>query len=227
MINVLIADDMKEYRNHFRMMLENERDIKVLAAASGEEDVIEKANELHPDVILMDIQMDNDRSGIIAAGEIIKKNPDIKIIMLSIHSSKENIIDSYEAGAIDFIEKTAPVYEIITAIRSAVAKDSPSNRINHVVIDELIKLKGERNSFLFMVTRLSTLSKTEMEILKAVAAGYKYREIAEQRCVEEVTIRAAASKICHKTGIRPIKEVIDTIKRLNLTDLFNNITDGR
>ena len=223
MINVLISDDMKEFRDHFKMMLENERDINVIATASGEDDVIKKADELHPDVILMDIQMDNDRSGITAAEEIINKHPDIKIIMLTIHSSKENIIDSYEAGAVDYIEKTASVYEIITAIRSAVAKDSPANRINHVVIDELIKLKRERNSFLFMVTRLSTLSKTELEILKAVAAGYKYREIAEQRCVEEVTIRAAASKICHKTGIRPLKEVIATIERLNLTELFNNL----
>ncbi len=225
MINVLIADDMKEYRDHFRMLLGNERDICVVASASGEEEVIKKAAELKPDVILMDIQMDSDRSGINATREIVKNNPDIKVIMLSIHSSKENIIDSYDAGAVDFIEKTSSVYEILNAVRSAVSMDSPANRINRVVIDELIKLKSERESFFYMVTMLSRLSRTELEILKAVADGYKYREIAEQRCVEEVTIRAAASKICHKTGIKPLKEVIAAIQRLNLMELFNNINN--
>ena len=226
MINVIIADDMKEYRDHFRMLLANERDITVLALASSEEEVIKKAAELRPDVILMDIQMDSDRSGINATRAILKDNPDIKIIMLSIHSSKNNIIDSYEAGAVDFIDKTSSVYEILNIIRNSVSGDSPSNKINQVLIDELVKLKSERESFFYMVTMLSRLSKTELEILKAVANGYKYREIAEQRHVEEVTIRAAASKICHKTGLRPLKEVIATIKRLNLMELFNNISDS-
>ena len=61
--------------------------------------------------------------------QFLGNNPDIKIIMLSIHSSKNNIIDSYEAGAVDFIDKNlSSVYEILNIIRNSVSGDSPSNK---------------------------------------------------------------------------------------------------
>ena len=209
MIRLIIADDMKEYRDHFRMLLENKNDINVVAVVSNEKDVIEKAFELKPDVILMDIQMDSDTSGIYATREILAKYPEIKIIMLSIHSDKDNVINSYEAGAADFVEKTASVNEILSAIRASVSDKQNAGKINQIVVKEFVKLKKER------------------EILKAVADGYKYREIAEKRFVEEVTIRSIASKICSKFGIKPLKEVVRTFEQLKLVDLLDELIKER
>lgn len=227
MIRLIIADDMKEYRDHFRMLLENENDITVVAVVSNEKDVIEKAFELKPDVILMDIQMDSDASGIYATREILAKLPEIKIIMLSIHSDKDNVINSYEAGAADFVEKTASVNEILSAIRASVSEKQNAGKINQIVVKEFVKLKKERESIVFAICMLSKLSRTELEILKAVADGYKYREIAEKRFVEEVTVRSIASKICSKFGIKPLKEVVRTFEQLKLIDLLDELIKER
>lgn len=229
MIRVLIADDMKEYRDHFRMLLENERDIEVIGTASGEEEVISLAQELNPDIILMDIQMDSDNSGIKAMKEILAVNPDIKIIMLTIHSERDNVINSYEAGAVDFVEKTASVTELLNTVRGCTDENNRPNKINHMIVEEFVKLKKERDSVIYIISMLSRLSRTEVEILKAVSEGKKYREIAQERFVEEVTIRAMASKICSKMEMRPLKEIVRTIERLGLSDLFNEMTkkEGR
>lgn len=227
MIRILIADDMKEYRDHFRMLLENERDIEVIGTAGGEKEAVDLARKLVPDVILMDIQMDSDNSGINAMKEILKENPDIKVIMLTIHSERDNVINSYEAGAVDFVEKTASVTELLNTIRGCADESNRPNKINHMIVEEFVKLKKERDSVIYIISMLSRLSRTEIEILKAVSEGKKYREIAQERFVEEVTVRAMASKICTKMEIRPLKEIVRTIERLGLLDVFNEMTKPR
>ena len=224
MIRILIADDMKEYREHFRMLLENEINIEVIGTACSESEVIVLADKLRPDVILMDIQMDNDNSGINAMKEILSRNPEIKVIMLTIHSERDNVIKAYEAGAVDFVEKTAPVNELINTIRGCADESNRPNKINHMIVEEFVKLKKERDSVIYIISMLSRLSRTEIEILKAVAEGKKYRDIAQERFVEEVTVRAMASKICTKMEIRPLKEIVKTIDRLGLRDIFTEMT---
>lgn len=219
-MKIIIADDMEEYRNHFKMLLDNEHDMSVVATANGKEDLIKKAKKYKPDVILMDIQMEEDDSGIQATKEIMEILPQTRIIMLTIHGNRENILAAYEAGAVDFVKKTASSFEIIRAIRDASNKESIESKPHRIIVDEFIKLKSERNSMLYVVRLLSKLSMTEVSIIKAVAEGKKYREIAEEKHVEEVTIRSMASKICAKMDIKPLKELVETLKRLGIMDII-------
>ncbi len=230
MIRIIIADDMKDFRDHFTLVFNNEDDFEVLATANCEKKVIELANKLQPDVVLMDVQMDSDESGVIAMKEILKTNPNIKVIMLTIHSDRENIVKAFEYGAYDFIDKTSSTEDIVRTVRSAAlgeAANDSAKKVNRVMIEEFMKMKKERESILYMITILSRLSITELEVLKGVASGKKYRDIAGERVIEEATVRTIASRICSKLGIRPLKEVVRIVNQYNILDLFDELNDKK
>ncbi len=226
MIRIIIADDMKDFRDHFRIVFNNEKDFEVLATADDEMKVIDLARKLNPDVILMDIQMDSDDSGMVAMKEILKTNPNIKIIMLTIHSERDKIVMAFEYGAYDFIDKTSSDEDIINTVRSAMVDEAVTDankKVNRVMIDEFVKMKKERESILYIITLLSRLSSAEMEILKGVAKGKRYRDIATERRIEEATVRTIASRICAKTGIKPLKEIVRIMNQYGVLNLFNDL----
>lgn len=209
-IKVLIVDDMVEFQRHFTMLLENETDIEVVGIASSRREAVALYEELHPNVVLMDIQMESDDAGILATKEINAKGDNVKIIILTIHAGSENIMDAYMMGATDFITKTAPVAEILSAIRNAMDEASQWNNANRIIRNEMIKLKKERESFLRIAVLISRLSKSEMEIVKMLCEGKRYSEISAARFVEEVTIRGMVNKISKKVGM-PIRKFIEEL----------------
>ena len=112
-IKVMIADDMKEIRDYFSVIVNNENGMEVVATVSSGKEAIELAGQVSPDVILMDIQMDTDNDGIEATKIIKERYPEIKIIIVSIHDYDDNIMNAFVAGASDFILKTSSNAELI------------------------------------------------------------------------------------------------------------------
>lgn len=220
-INVLVVDDMEEYRNYFSLILKKQADMKVVGTASGGSEAVALAKRLAPDVVLMDIQMETDNSGIAAAKEIVDCLPDTKVIILTIHGTRDNVVSAYDSGVTDFVLKTSPPKEIVTAIRDAMSCNTVTENVNKIVKDEMIRMKKERESFLYCANLLSRLSKSEIEILKMLCAGKKYREIADARFVEEVTIRGMVSKISKKLSGRPIREIIRQLKQNGIADMLD------
>lgn len=216
MIKIIIADDMEEYRIYFKMFFDNDSEVEVVATADSCEDVVTKTEKYRPDIILMDIQMEEDSSGILATKRIMKEFPDTKIIMVTIHGNRDNIIASYEAGAVDFIEKTASPVEIVTLVKSVAQMKKSAN---NVIVEEYKRLKSERESMLYLINLISRLSPTELCVIKSVSEGKKYREIADERHCEEVTIRTVASRICTKLGIKPLKKVVETLEQMGVLDI--------
>ena len=115
-IKVLIIDDIDTLCMHFAKTLNADERIEVVGVGHSGSESVKLAQELEPDIILMDIEMETERAGIIAARKILKSNPDIKIIVFTIHDDDKNIIDAYEAGVSDYILKTASTEEIIATI---------------------------------------------------------------------------------------------------------------
>ena len=226
-ISVLLVDDIEQYRNRFAKILSNEDDVEVIGVAESGKEAVLMALELKPDVILMDIQMENDKAGIDATREILKVLPDTKIIILTIHDDNENIFDGYEAGICDFILKTSTPEMIISTIRDTMNYSDIHKRINNIVASEMVKLKRERKSFLYCLNLMTKLSRGELEILLLLCQGKKYREIAEERFVAESTVRVMINKISKKFGDDNIREII---KQMNengfdkyLEKLYSNI----
>src|SRR5215211_6651447 len=115
---LLLVDDHAVVRSGLRMLLENERDVEIIAEAASAAEAIDAATRLKPNVILMDIGLP-DLSGIDATREIKKRLPDVSIVALTIHEDEEYFFKLLEAGASGYVPKRAAPEELLTAIRAA------------------------------------------------------------------------------------------------------------
>lgn len=222
-IKVLLADDMDSFNRHFSKMLDKENDIEVVGAAQSGADAVALSKELCPDVILMDMQMETDWAGIEASAQILKEQPKVKIIVFTIHDDSETIINAYEAGVVDYILKTASPEEVIGAIRDAMNFDDTQNKVNRVVKDEMVKLRKERDSFMYCVNLISRLSVSELETLKLLCDGKKYREIADIRFVSESTVRVMVNKITKKLSGENIRSIIKQMNDNGIAKMLDRI----
>lgn len=223
-IKIMIVDDLDKISEFFSKVISSEEDMEVVGIASSGVQAIEKASELKPDVILMDIQMETDDAGINATRIIKEQNPETKIIMLTIHDDADIIFNSYVAGAMDFMLKNSSVVKIIKSIRDVHANSLQMRaEVAEKILNEMARLKSENSSMLYMTNLVSKLTNTEIEILKLVYRGYKYKQIAQMRSVEEATVRTHVNHILTKLEFKNMKEVIRTLESLGVMECFKNI----
>jgi len=223
LIRLVIVDDMEEIREHLREELSAFTDqIQVLATASNGSEGVRLAGELHPDVVLMDIQMDTRTDGIWAIRQIHEQHPGIKCIALTIHEDDEFIFQSYLAGASDYIIKTRSIESIVHSIRAVV-----DNRlllrpeVGKKLIDEYQKIQENEARVRETMQVMLRINTTEYEILKMAYMGMSYRQIAQQRYVEETTIRSQINHILKKFNQKRMKDVIHQLQELRIFDDVN------
>jgi len=223
-IRIMIVDDIDKLVEFFEKIISAEEDMEVVGTASSGKEAVEKAELLKPDIVLMDIQMETDEAGIKATEKIKEKNPDIKIIMLTIHDDADIIFNSYVAGAMDFLLKNSSVVKIIKSIRDVYANSLQMRaEVAEKILGEMTRLKTENNSMLYMTNLISKLTNTEIEILKLVYNGYKYKQIAVMRSIEEATVRTHVNHILTKLEFKNMKEVIKALGSLGIMEYFKNI----
>lgn len=223
-IRIMIVDDIDKLVEFFEKIISAEEDMEVVGTASSGKEAVEKAELLKPDIILMDIQMETDEAGIKATEKIKEKNPDVKIIMLTIHDDADIIFNSYVAGAMDFLLKNSSVVKIIKSIRDVYANSLQMRaEVAEKILGEMTRLKTENNSMLYMTNLISKLTNTEIEILKLVYSGYKYKQIAVMRSIEEATVRTHVNHILTKLEFKNMKEVIKALGSLGIMEYFKNI----
>lgn len=221
-IKIAICDDIKYICEYFDESLSEESDFEVVGTANTSEMCLEMCQEKHPDVLLLDIQMEEMDSGILLIPKIKESNPDIKIIMLTIHEEDDFIIRIFEYGANDYIIKTQPIEAVKEAIRAAY-----NNRvmlhpnISKVVLRELQQIRSSQLSLLNAINMLSQLTSSELEILHDLCSGYSYAQIAAKRFVEEGTIRVHIVRIKKKFGIKNTNHLIKELKNLNVFEAFD------
>lgn len=222
-IKVMLVDDYEQIFNYFKIIVESEEDMEVVATAMTGEDAVNKALEVKPDVILMDIQMETDTAGISATERIKEECPEIKIIVLTIHDDDDIILNAYIAGANDFLVKTSSAVTIIDSIRKVYNNNlSMRPEMSEKVIEALAKLNHEKQSLLYMINMLTKLTPAELNIVKQVHSGYTYKQIAKMRFVEEGTVRSQVNHILAKLKFRRMKDLIKYMEEMNLGSFFDN-----
>ena len=222
-IRVLMVDDMESFIRHFSRILDKESDIEIAGTARSGDEAVLMAKTLRPDIILMDIQMETDFAGIEASEKILKECPRTKIIIFTIHDDSETIINAYEAGVVDYILKTASPEEVVGTIRDAMRFDDTQKRVDRIVKDEMVKLRRERDSFMYCVSLISRLSSSELETLKLLCEGKKYREIADERFVSESTVRVTVNKITKKLCGENIRSIIKQMNDNGICKMLDRI----
>jgi len=199
---VLIADDHALVREGIASLLRRSEDIEVVGEASNGTEAIEKASALKPDIVLMDISMPG-LGGLEATVEIKKRQPDIKILVLTQYDDREYISRFLKVGASGYILKLAAGSELLTAIRAVSKGESylhPS--VASKVIEGYVGRKKEISDLYELLTD------REKQVLKLIAEGYTYKEIAGTLGISEKTVIAHQGHISEKLDLHTKAELI-------------------
>jgi DNA-binding NarL/FixJ family response regulator len=216
-LKVLIVDDHALFRRGLQMVLRQEPDIEVAGEAEDGLDAVEKAQELMPDVVLMDVRMPK-RSGIEATREIRDLLPHVKILMLTISDEEADLYDAIKAGASGYLLKEISIDEVAEAVRSVSAGQS---RLSPTMASKLLA------EFAAMSRRADEqqqlppprLTEREMEVLRLVAKGLNNRDIGQQLFISENTVKNHIRNILEKLHLRSRMEAVVYAVREKLLEI--------
>ena len=213
-ITVLLADDHAIVRKGIRAVLENEPDMDVVGEAETGRDAVQMAEELKPDVVIMDISM-VDLNGIDATRQIIAAISGTKVIGLSMHSNKQFVQAMLRAGASGYLLKDCAFSEFATAVRQVMA-DKPylSSSIASTVIQDYFHSVVESGP-----QPSSELTSREREVLQMIAEGNKTRQIASSLHVSVKTVETHRRNIINKLGLDSVAELTKFALKEGLTSL--------
>jgi len=198
-IRVLIADDQALVRAGFRMILDAEDDLMVVAEAADGVQAVEQARRAKPDVVLMDIRMP-ELDGIEATRRVLEAVPDVRVLMLTTFDLNEYVYDALRAGASGFLLKDVPPEDLAAGIRVAARGDAllaPS--ISRRLIVEFARAAPAAPA---PPRGLEDLTERELEVFKLIARGLSNAEIAAELVVSETTVKTHVARVLMKLGVR-------------------------
>jgi DNA-binding NarL/FixJ family response regulator len=208
-IRVLIADDQGMVRTGFATFLQAQPDIQVVGEAADGQEAVNKAAELHPDVILMDVRMPR-MNGLEATRHIVGEGegqaPGGRVLILTTFDLDEHVYEALRAGASGFLLKDASAAELADAVRVVAAGDAvitPS--VTRRLIAEFAHLGGPRAP---TRAKLEGLTERETEVLALIAGGLSNTEIADRLVVAEQTVKTHVGRILAKLGLRDRAQAI-------------------
>ena len=171
---VFLADDHAVVRDGLRVLLEARGDAVVVGQAEDGRTTVERVARLQPDVVIMDIAMP-ELNGIEATRQLRERCPAVKVIILSMHGTRQHVIEALQAGAQAYLLKRAAGQEVIAAVRAVQAgRRYLSEGITDLVVNDYLRMSQSRRPG----DPLATLSSREREILQLVAEGKSSAEIA-------------------------------------------------
>lgn len=196
-IRILLADDHTIVRQGMARLLEEQPDLKVVGEAVNGQAVVDRALELAPDIIIMDIAMPL-LNGIEAAKRVRKSLPNCKILILSMYSHEHYIHELLETGVSGYLLKDSSGQDIIKAIRAAMKNEtimSPS--ISQKVKDAYLAPQKKQTR----EKRYETLSNREREVFQLIAEGFTTKQITETLCISTSTVKSHRANIMEKLGL--------------------------
>ncbi len=211
-MKILIADDHGVMREGLKVLIDSQPGMEVVGQAENGQQVIQLAEQLSPDVILMDIAMP-DLNGVEAARFILKANPDIRIIALSVHFDKHFVTEMLKAGASGYVLKSCLFDEVLRAIQTVGAGGHYlSPRITDVVLDDYVQYVTEAEK-----STEGHLTERERQMVQLLAEGKSTKEIALNLHVSPKTVDSNRRQIMNKLGIFSIAELTKYAIREGLT----------
>jgi two-component system response regulator DevR len=191
---VLIVHDHEIVRKGLVMLISRQEDLVVAGEAGSAAEAVEKARELTPDVVVLDIRMP-DGSGIEACREIRAENPEVKVLMLTSYSDEEAVMGSIMAGASGYLLKEIRSEEIVAAIKKVGAGQSLLDPMVTASVLERIRNGNEADD------AWNQLSNQEQRILESITDGKTNREIAQEIHLSDKTVKNYVSNILGKLEV--------------------------
>lgn len=204
-IKVLLADDHALLRSGLTSLLGSEGGIEVIGEAENGREAIQKVQELNPDIVVMDIGMPV-MNGMDATKQIMKRNGNVKVLVLTVHDNEEYLFQAFEAGAAGYLLKQAADTDLVNAIYTIARGDYflyPS--VTRTVVENFLEHPRNGHS---SSPGYDSLTDRELEILKLLAEGYNCREIAETLFISAKTVETHKSNIMGKLDLHKRPELV-------------------
>jgi DNA-binding NarL/FixJ family response regulator len=195
MIKVLIADDQRLVREGISSLLSIQDGLTVVGIACDGKEAVERATELNPDVILMDVRMPV-MDGVEATAVLRQRLPDCRVLMLTTFDDEQYVVEALRAGANGYLLKDLPAADLAQAVRMAHAG---VHQFDPSATGRLIAALGRPPEKSEVDTRLTA---REVEVLRLIAGGATNREIARRLVVSEGTVKNHVSSILSRLGLR-------------------------
>jgi DNA-binding NarL/FixJ family response regulator len=212
-IRVLIVDDHAILREGIRALLALSKDMEVVGEAGDGQTGIDRARELQPDVVLMDIAMPG-LDGLEATRRIKDRHRNVKVLILTQHENREYVFPILKAGADGYVLKKAAGTELISAIRAVHEGGTflyPS--VAKTVVEDYLRPDGTISE-----RRHSKLTDREIEVLKLVAEGRSNQEIADLLCLSVKTVTGHRTNIMEKLDLHSRTELVKYAIRTGLIE---------
>jgi DNA-binding NarL/FixJ family response regulator len=201
-IRIMLADDHTILRDGLCQAFQEEQNMEIVGQVGDGRAAVEKARELRPDIVVMDINMPY-LNGIEATREIRREAPGVRVIALSMHAEKPCIKEIFRAGASAYLHKNCAFEELAHAVRTvAEGKTYVSPSISHIVVEELGRAADETEP-----TAFSLLTPREREILQLLAEGGTVKQIAQRLHVSHKTVEAHRLRIMNKLNVETVAQL--------------------
>jgi two-component system, NarL family, response regulator NreC len=203
-IRILIADDHGIVRKGLRLQLEQNKKFEVVGEASDGREAVRMAEELSPDIVIMDIAMPN-LNGIQATTQIVKKNPQVGVIMLSMYSDETYLTRTLAAGAKGYLLKDSADEDLYHAVET-VAQGKPffSPAIANTLLEDYMRQLQQRG----LQDSYDLLTEREKEILQLLAEGRSNKDVAALLNLSINTVETHRTRIMQKLGLHSTADIV-------------------
>jgi NarL family two-component system response regulator LiaR len=209
-IRIVLADDHALLRQGTAELLRREPDLEVVGEADNGQQAIELARRLQPDIVVMDVRMPV-LSGVEATQRIREELPKVQVLVLTAHDDDQYVFSLLQAGASGYLLKTAPVSELIKAIRLVRAGESPLDPA--IARKVVVRMSSEGRSIRAPdrdASPVDELTARELEVLQLLAQGLNNRAIAETLFVSDRTVQSHLTTIFAKMHVTSRLEAVLT-----------------
>ncbi|MFV9503217.1 MAG: response regulator [Oscillochloridaceae bacterium umkhey_bin13] len=209
-LRILIADDHTLVRAGFRSLLEKLPDCVVVGEVSDGREALRLVAQMQPDVVLMDVKMPT-LNGLEATARISRDHPQVRVVILSMYSNEEYVLQALRAGAVGYLLKDAATAELQLAIHAAVGGEmylSPS--ISKRVLQDYIQLVGSGGGM------LDSLTPRQREVLQLIAEGRTMKEIAQSLHISVKTAESHRAQLMERLDIHDVTGLVRFAIRVGL-----------
>ena len=203
-IRILVADDHGVVRKGLRFLLDRQSDMEVVGEASDGREVVRLCEKLNPNIVIMDVAMPQ-LNGIDAAAQIVKTNPSIRIIMLSMYADESYLVRALSAGAKGYLLKDSAEVDIVRAVQ-VVSQGRPffSPQIAQSLLDDYVRTLQQRG----LQDSYELLTDREREVLQLLAEGKSNKEVATILDLSTYTVETHRTNLMHKLNLHNTAEIV-------------------
>jgi DNA-binding NarL/FixJ family response regulator len=203
-IRILICDDHGIVRKGLRLQLEQREEFEVLGEAADGREAVRLAEELAPDVVIMDIAMPN-LNGIDAAAQMVKRNPELRVIILSMHSDESYLTRALTAGVKGYLLKETADLDLYRAVQAvAQGKVFFSPAMANTLLEDYMRQLQQRG----LQDSYDLLTDREKEILQLLAEGKSNKEVAATLDVSTYTVETHRTHLMQKLNLHSSADIV-------------------